>query len=105
MSSRDERWEALYDELGAALALFGNNGPSGDGDFWLIDDDWGRQHHKICVTNPKFWSHHVQDIIRAILARSFSDWGVFVVFEDGSGRPGFIVYEDGVEMEPNRRWP
>jgi hypothetical protein len=106
MSCREERWERLYNELLDALAPLGKNDAVGDGDFWLVDDDWGGHHHKICVAKPEFWSCVVEDEIRKVLAGSFQDWGVFVVFECGVDRPGLIVYADSNVIEPDEpRWP
>jgi hypothetical protein len=103
MSSRDQDWEALYRRLLEVLAEFGKNDPSGsEGDYWLIDDDWGGLHHKIEVVSADFWSDAVHQRIRQTLANSFPDWGVFVVFsEKAKGRRGFIVYADRVEFEPD----
>jgi hypothetical protein len=72
----------------------------------LIDDDWGGHHHKVCVAKQFWWSADVEDAIRKVLARNFRDWGVNVVFEDGSNSAGQIVYADGNVFEPNEpRWP
>jgi len=109
MTTREEQWLVLYNELLNALSRFGENSPSDpQGDYWLVDDDWGGHHHKVCVAHPGFWSSEVEQQVRAILANSFRDWGVYVVFEDGSGRSGLIVYGDrtvtersGLEPEGN----
>jgi hypothetical protein len=70
MSSRDQRWTALYQELLELLERFGKDHPSGEGDFWLVDDDWGGQHHKICIANQKFWSDDVKYSIQNILKKN-----------------------------------
>jgi len=100
--SREERWNSLYERLLDALSSFGKNDAFGEGDYWVVDDDWGGQHQKLCITSPRFWSDSVRDQIRQTLADSFADWGVYVVFEDQSARPGFIVYADGIDKNP--RW-
>ena len=51
MPTREEFWEALYERLHDALSEFGKNDADGDGDYWIVDDDWGGLHHKICVTD------------------------------------------------------
>ena len=99
MSSRRERWEALYDALLDVLSSLGTNHPDGEGDFWIVDDDWDGNLHKVCITKPDFWSNSVKDVIQKLLATSFSDWGVVVVFSDGSHRLGLTVYADRMEME------
>ena len=106
MPSREERWEALYNEILRALTLLGKNDAFGEGDFWVVGDDWGGHHHKVCVTKQFWWSPDVEDAIRNVLAGNFQDWGVYVVFDDGSHMPGQIVYADGSVIEPHEpRWP
>jgi hypothetical protein len=99
MTSREQRWEALYSRLLHALSEIGENVPSGGGDYWLVDDDWGDRHQKICVTALHFWSDSVRQKVQEVLNEGFSDWGVYVVFEDGSNRAGLIVYRDNVAQE------
>jgi hypothetical protein len=98
--TREERWEALYDRLFDDLAEVGKNDACGDGDYWIVDDDWGGLEQKICVTQPGFWTDAIQARVRRILDEDFRDWGVFVVFEDGSRRRGLIIYFDHLEFEP-----
>jgi hypothetical protein len=101
MPSREEEWEALYSELLTLLAQFGRNDPFGDGDYWLVDDDWGGHRQKVCVSSPTFWSHDVQVAIQELLKRSFTHWGMVVVFEKASGldRPGLAVYAKRIVHE------
>ena len=96
---RDEQWRVVYDRLRTSLSEIGKNDALGGGDYWLVDDDWGRTHQKICVANPTFWTPAVEAKVREILA-SFPDWGVYVVFEMKPPRQGFIVYADGISSEP-----
>lgn|SRR5215813_14048425 len=102
MTSRDERWVALYDRLRRLLAGFGKNDAFGEGDYWLVDDDWAGRHQKICITNPRFWSLTIQERVRQLLEDGFDDWGVYIVFEDESNRAAFIIYNNGVSDSP--RW-
>jgi hypothetical protein len=103
MDVRDEEWSELYERLSATLAAQGREDSLGDGDYWLVDDDWGGHHHKICISNPNFYSAQVQCVLQDVLRGGFEHWGIYVVFEDQSGRAGFIVYCDAVTRE--RRWP
>jgi hypothetical protein len=102
-SSREEEWEALFVEINDALARFGKISPPGEEDFWLIGDDWGGHHHKIEVIDAKRWSDEVGQAISQVLAISHANWGVYVDFEDGSGRENFVIYADGAQSTP--RWP
>ncbi len=94
-----ENWEALYNALRDVLSSLGTEDAIGEGDFWIVDDDWGGNLQKVCVTNRTFWSNHVKDMIQKLLTSSFKEWGVVVVFDDGSGRRGLTVYADRIELE------
>src|SRR5262249_28041961 len=98
-------WQALYGRLRECLAALGKHDASGNGDYWIVDDDWGGHHHKVCITNPTFWSPSAESAIRETLAPS-PNWGVYVVFEFKPKQPGLIVYADGLVTEPGEpRWP
>ena len=100
MAPREQEWKELYEQLVTALVSFGKNDAFGNGDCWLVDDDWGKAQHKIEITNPEFWSDAVHRRIRQVLASSFPGWGVLVVFGGkAKGSRGFIVYADRVEFE------
>ena len=101
---REQRWVELYEELTSLMSKFGSENASGDGDYWVVDDDWGGRHQKICVTRHGFWSEKIREHVQQLLARSFPDWGIFVVFEPSANeqRDPFVVYADGVAKTP--RW-
>jgi hypothetical protein len=49
-SGRDSEWEALYSALSEALNAFGNGRVlDHHADFFLVDDDWGGYHQKLCI--------------------------------------------------------
>ena len=76
MATREQEWEALYDKLRMALAEDGKNDPYGEGDYWIVDDDWGGYHQKVCITNPKFWSLSAEKKISGILYLNHFQIGV-----------------------------
>jgi hypothetical protein len=102
MRSGEDSWDDVYGQLVEVLSGVGKNDSCGDGDYWIVDDDWRGKHQKICVANGQFWTPEVQERVCRLLKDNFADWGVYIVFEDGSGRPGFILYENGVTQQP--RW-
>ena len=51
---RDDEWQTLYRSLGAALSQFGEEDAYGNGDYWVVDDDYGDTSHKVCVSRLAF---------------------------------------------------
>jgi hypothetical protein len=47
--TQEKEWEELYDQLSEILSCYGVSNPFGDGDFWLIDDNYSSPQHKVCV--------------------------------------------------------
>ena len=48
---------------GRALDRFGKKDPFGDGDYWLVDDNWGRRAQQVEIQNLNFLQ---PEIIKAL---------------------------------------
>ncbi len=100
--SRDEDWKRLYPLLRSLLLQAGSESPSGEGDFWLVDDDWGGHLHKVCVFRIDFVTRKLVDDLQVLLSGDFPDWGVMFQLEI-KGAPeevppeGLIIYADSLE--------
>lgn len=97
--ARRRRWEQLYDRLLAALTALGRNDAHGEGDYWLVDDDWNDTHHKVCVARSDFWNDDVRGAIQEVLRDGFGDWGVYVVFETTPKQAGLVVYQNTLKHQ------
>lgn len=42
-------WQRSYDAILPVVQKFGRDNAFGEGEFWLVDDDWGGQMHKLYV--------------------------------------------------------
>src|SRR5215831_7870565 len=101
--TRHYEWEALYAELRAVLAFFGRENPYGDGDFWIVDDDWGGYQHKICVNQLSFLSRDVAKAVQQVIAKYVSPWEIVIAldFPDPSRPPGgegILVRKSAIEQ-------
>ena len=98
---RNVEWAQPCEALVTVSAKHGTNDAFGDGDYWVVDDDWGGYHQKICVTRNGFWTNEIQAVVQRALADNFQNWGLYVVFETSTGRSDteevpFVLYQDGV---------
>jgi hypothetical protein len=85
MASREQEWEELYDQLRDALAEFGTNDAFGNGEYWVLDDDYGGYHQKICIGDVNFWTPRMEKKIRDILVKHFPV-GVYLLYLKGIQR-------------------
>jgi hypothetical protein len=101
-AERRKRWEILYEKLSKSLGALGQENAYGNGDFWIVDDDYGDTAHKLCLTKLSFLQPQVIKAIQSSL-RSYSDWRVLVQMEaelNGEQLPpeGLMIYADHVEQ-------
>ena len=104
--ARDEEWASLYESLKTALAQLGREDAFGDGDYWLVDDDYGGTAQKLCVHKLTYLSSPLIATIQAALKR-FPGCHVLVQLEteiDGQPTPpeGIVIYPNHVEQHWDR---
>jgi hypothetical protein len=73
-------WEALYEQLSRALAPFGKSDAFGEGDYWIVDDNYGPPQHKVYFWNLAMLKPEIVDALRASL-REFPDWEIVVAVD------------------------
>ena len=50
---RDQTWEKLYRQIVELLSHYGVESATGDGEFWVVDDDYGWYRHTVNVFELK----------------------------------------------------
>lgn len=97
----DDEWWTLYRSLGAALSQFGEEDAFGNGDYWVVDDDYGGTSHKVCVSRLAFITPELIAAIQRLLS-DMPHWRVLLqVDEEVNGSPasstGLTVCFDRLE--------
>lgn len=93
--TRECDWASVYRELQSALGAYGVERAFGEGDFFIVDDDYGSHQHKIECTSPTFFSQAVVLITQKVLSKFPPQWEVIFVATGGStGSPSYIVGSD-----------
>ena len=73
-------WSILYDRITKLLQQFGTENPFGEGDYWVLDDNWGPLQHKICVFNLKMLKPNIVYALQSLLS-DFPDWGIVIAVD------------------------
>ncbi len=100
-------WQSLYEKVSALLPDYGTESAIGEGDYWVLDENWGPRQQKVCVFNliilkPK--------VIRALqgLLKDYPGWGIMLAVdvpgkEDAWPPMGLIIREheiiDGLQRQ------
>jgi hypothetical protein len=97
-----DEWQALYAELRTLLAMYGREDPYGEGDFWLVDDDWGGPQQKVCMFNASFITPALCRQVQGLLGKYLQAWKVIFAFDKPDPRRhpedlGLTVTKSGIE--------
>jgi hypothetical protein len=107
-AEQDTEWRLLYAKLSGLLESAGDPDPYGNGDYWLVDDDWGSKQHKICIFRIESVSSTLIEAIQKILQPFGPDWEVLIALEIQDkrytgGPEGLTVTAQTVRQDWDRR--
>lgn len=86
MNTRDEderqeaAWEEMYDRVSSVLRRFGKESPVGEGDYWVLDENWGPRQQKVCVFDLKILQPEVVYALQRSLV-NHPDWGIVMAVD------------------------
>jgi hypothetical protein len=94
-------WEALHSALSAVLSHFGKEDPYGNGDYWIVENDYGHPSHMVCVSQLAFITPELVSAVQQAL-KVAPHWVVLLQVDEevNGGRAhstGLTVRLDGVE--------
>jgi hypothetical protein len=76
--TRQERdWGILYERISKLLQQFGKVDAIGEGDYWLIDENWGFDQHKVEVQNLNLLDPKIVKSLQTLLG-GFPDWEIMI---------------------------
>src|SRR3979411_1519713 len=85
-TDQERVWGILYNRLEKILRQVGNSDGTGGADYWLLDDNWGPDQHKIYFNNLNMLAPNIVKQLQAALAE-FPDWEIIVaVAVEGPGK-------------------
>ena len=107
-AEQDTEWRLLYAKLSGLLESAGDPDPYGEGDYWLVDDDWGSKQHKLCVFRIEAMTTTLVEEIQKILKPFGPEWEVLVALElkdkrYTGGPEGMVITAQAARELWNRR--
>lgn len=108
LSQQEREWVLLYDRISGYLQPLGTESPLGEGDYWILDENWGQYLHRIEIQNLDLLQPSVVKGLQALLS-DFVDWEIAVavdVPEKQTRWPGMglVISKDGVVDELRREF-
>jgi hypothetical protein len=103
---QEAEWQVLHDRVTETLDRFGKKNAFGEGDYWLVDDNWGWRRHQVEVQNLNLLRPSVIKALQTLLA-DCPNWDI-TVRVDVPGKEnewpgmGLIVYRDEIVDELRR---
>lgn len=105
---QDREWQILHDRITETLDRFGRKDAFGNGDYWLVDDNWGWRRHQLEIQNLNLIRPHIIAALQENLF-GYPEWyitaGIYPGLQDWpeSGM-GLIIYNDEIVDELQRRY-
>src|SRR3954462_581293 len=84
---QEREWRALYAALSVLLEKHGKADAHGDGDFWIVDDNYGSAQHKVCVTRVSFLTRPLAAAVQRRLRVHSLAWEVLFSLDKPELRP------------------
>jgi hypothetical protein len=83
---RDRIWTDLYRRIVELLRRYGKEDAIGEGDFWVVDDNYGWRRHTVYVNNLKLLSPNIVASLRGFLD-NLPDWAIVLALNvPGNGK-------------------
>ena len=106
-TKQERAWGVLYDHLQKVMRPLGRESVI-DGDYWLLDDNWGVAQHKLHVNNLKLLDPKIVKQLQACL-QGYPDWEVVVAvgpLDPGESWPemGLIIRLHQIVDDLQRRY-
>ena len=103
---QDREWQILHDRITGALDRFGKKNAFGDGDYWLVSDNWGWYQQKLEFQNLALFEPRIIKILQGLLA-DFPKWRIAVQVavlgkEQTWPGMGIFIYNDQIVDELQR---
>lgn len=90
--NRENEWSELYAALVGLLSKVGVENAFGEGDFWVVDEDWGEFDQKICIFNLFIINGSLLKSLESLLKSRFPSWKVYIQLElPGYGKPEGVI--------------
>jgi hypothetical protein len=77
---RDRIWGDLYRKIVVLLRRYGKEEPTGDGDYWVVDDNYGWRRHTVNIFNLKMLNPTVVAALRDLLT-DLPDWAIVLALD------------------------
>jgi hypothetical protein len=103
---QEVEWQELHDRVTAVLDQYGRKDPFGDGDYWLVDENWGWRDLQLGFQNLALLQPHVITSLQALLA-GHPDWQITIEVDAPDGEAsvppmGLVVFHDKIVDELQR---
>jgi hypothetical protein len=76
-----EEWESLYDALTNLLANYGKEDAFGNGDYFVVSDNYGTPQQKVCVGKVSFITRPLALDIQRLIRKYSLAWEVLLDFD------------------------
>ena len=75
-------WRSLYNDILMILERHGKNDACGEGDFWLLDDNWGGGPHRLYIFNISIVTRElVDEFMKLLSTEKHAGWEMMLILD------------------------
>ena len=105
---QDREWQILHGRITEKLNLFGRKDAFGNGDYWLVDDNWGWKRHQLEIRNLNLIKPEIITMLQTTLS-DYPEWCIMAGVYPGlkqwpEAGMGLVIYKDEIIDELQRRY-
>ena len=77
-----DEWRSSYNDILKILEKHGKNDAFGEGDFWLLDDNWGGGPHRLYISNVSVLTRELVEELMVLLSNEkYLGWQIMVILD------------------------
>ena len=85
---QETEWEIIYREIKRVLEPYGKEDAFGEGDYLLVDDNWGNHQQKLEVQNLNIIKPEIVESLQRILV-PYPDWEIVIGIDAREQKAGW----------------
>lgn len=108
LSQQEHEWVLLYERVAGYLRSLGTESPIGEGDYWLLDENWGQHLIRVEVQNLNLLVPPVVKGLQRLLS-DYPDWEIAMAVDVPGTETrwpgmGLVISKDGIIDELRREF-
>ena len=99
-------FKRCYIDMRETCKPYGENDNRGNGDYWVMDDDYGCRQHRLYINNLELLRTPLVEELYDLVRTKWPEWSIMfiIAIEDHWPDMGMIIEADGIKDDLQRKF-